>query len=85
MIGSENDTENTMVREIMSTEVTAATEKRTVEECMTLMTRRRVRHLPVFEGDELAGMVSIGDIVNAVIHDQAIVIDQLQPYISGSY
>ncbi|MFW5696117.1 MAG: CBS domain-containing protein [Alkalispirochaeta sp.] len=85
MIDSENGTAGTKVRDIMSTEITAITPDRTVEECMALMTKRRVRHLPVYDGDELAGVVSIGDIVNAVVHDQAFVIDQLQHYISGSY
>lgn len=84
MIDTEKGADGTLVREVMSSEVTAISEERTIEECMALMTKRRVRHLPVFEGDELVGMVSIGDVVNAVIHQQAIVIDQLEHYISGS-
>lgn len=84
MIDTEKGADDTLVREVMSSEVTAISEERTIEECMALMTKRRVRHLPVFEGDELVGMVSIGDVVNAVIHQQAIVIDQLEHYISGS-
>lgn len=84
MIDCEKGSAETKVRDIMSSEVTAITEERTIEECMALMTKRRVRHLPVFSNDELVGVVSIGDVVNAVIHQQAIVIDQLEHYISGS-
>jgi CBS domain-containing protein len=84
MIDCEKGSAETKVQEIMSTQVTAISEERTIEECMALMTKRRVRHLPVFTHDELVGVVSIGDVVNALIHQQAIVIDQLEHYISGS-
>ncbi|NBC30158.1 MAG: CBS domain-containing protein [Spirochaetes bacterium] len=84
MIDCEKGSAETKVREIMSSEITAISEERTVEECMALMTKRRVRHLPVFADNELVGVISIGDVVNAVIHQQAIVIDQLEHYISGS-
>ena len=84
MIDCEKSSAETKVREIMSSEITAISEERTLEECMALMTKRRVRHLPVFADNELVGVISIGDVVNAVIHQQAIVIDQLEHYISGS-
>ncbi|MFP4484919.1 MAG: CBS domain-containing protein [Spirochaetaceae bacterium] len=84
MIDSDKGSDSTRVSEIMSREVAAIPENRTIEECMAVMTKRRVRHLPVFEGNELVGVVSIGDVVNAVIHQQAVVIDQLEHYISGS-
>jgi CBS domain-containing protein len=84
MIENEKGPKGTMVSEVMTTSLTAVTEERTVEECMALMTRRRIRHLPVVDNDEIVGMVSIGDVVNAVIHQQAFMIDQLEHYISGS-
>jgi CBS domain-containing protein len=52
---------------------------------MRIMTRHRIRHLPVLEGGELAGMISIGDLVNAIISDQAYQIEQLRFYICGTY
>jgi CBS domain-containing protein len=71
----------TRVREIMSGEVTCVDPERTIEECMGLMTHRRIRHLPVLEGDRLAGIVSIGDVVNAIISDQQTWIRDLEDYI----
>jgi CBS domain-containing protein len=57
----------------------------TVEECMALMTEKRTRHLPVLHEGRLVGLVSIGDIVKAIIIDQEITIRSLQNYITGSY
>lgn len=73
----------TLVGEIMSTEVVTATPKQTVRECMTLMTERRIRHLPVVENDEVIGLISIGDLVKAIISEQQEEIEQLEKYISG--
>jgi CBS domain-containing protein len=56
----------------------------TLEECMVLMTDKRVRHLPVFEGGELRGVISIGDLVKATIAHKDFVIRQLETYITGS-
>jgi CBS domain-containing protein len=53
-----------------------------IEECMALMTASRCRHMPVFENDHLIGVVSIGDVVNAIIQDQKITIRNLEDYIS---
>jgi CBS domain-containing protein len=75
----------TQVREIMSTEVVCVTSKSTVEECMRLMTEKRTRHLPVVDGNHLAGMISIGDLVNWIIPAQDSIIDQLEGYIAGQY
>ena len=73
----------TSVREIMSTTVICARLDQTVEECMAVMTARAVRHLPVLENDELAGIVSIGDMVKCIIADQKFTIEQLEHYIQG--
>lgn len=71
------------VREIMTTRVLCVSQDRSVEECMALMSEQRARHLPVLENKKVIGVVSIGDLVKAIIHDQKILIDQLQQYITG--
>ncbi len=75
--------ESTEVGEIMSTDLVTATSQQTVNECMTLMTDRRIRHLPIVLGDEVVGLISIGDLVQAIISDQQEEIEQLEQYISG--
>jgi CBS domain-containing protein len=74
---------NALVGEIMSTEIMTATPQQTVRECMTLMTERRIRHLPVVENDAVIGLISIGDLVKAIISEQQEEIEQLEKYISG--
>jgi CBS domain-containing protein len=73
----------TPVREIMSSHVVSIRPEQTIAECMALMTERRIRHLPVLEGDGLVGIISIGDVVKAIITEQEFVIEQLQSYITG--
>ena len=69
------------VREIMTGDVVTVEPSRTIEECMALMTARRIRHLPVCDADELVGLVSIGDLVKEVIAEQEQTIRQLESYI----
>ncbi len=72
---------NTVVKDIMTREVYCVRPEQTVEDCMALMTNQRIRHLPVLSGDRLEGVVSIGDIVKAVISEQEFMIEQLENYI----
>lgn len=71
----------TPVREVMATSVIFAQSEDSVDECMALMTGKRVRHLPVLEDGELVGMISIGDLVKSVIDEQKTTIEQLENYI----
>jgi len=73
----------TPVREIMSSHVLYIRPEQTIEDCMALMTDKRVRHLPVMEAEKLVGVISIGDVVKAVIAEQEFMIEQLQNYITG--
>ena len=74
-----------LVADIMSSPVVTVTPGHTVEECMRLMTDKRIRHLPVVEGTSIVGIVSIGDLVRSVITVQGEIIEQLQQYINGPY
>lgn len=74
---------DTPVAEIMTASPISVDPASTVDECMRLCTDQRVRHLPVMDNARLVGVVSIGDLVKAVIDDQAVEIDQLQRYIAG--
>jgi CBS domain-containing protein len=73
----------TSVREIMSTEVVCISGEEKVDECMTLMTEKHVRHLPIMDGEKLVGMISVGDLVKSIIRDQTFTIEQLEGYIRG--
>ena len=73
----------TRVKEIMITPVVYTYMEQPIEECMALMTDKRTRHLPVIEDGKLAGIISIGDLVKAVITDQKFIIEQLERYICG--
>ena len=78
------DGTKTRLREVMSSRVLYVRPEQSVEDCMALMTDKHIRHLPVVDGDRLVGLISIGDIVKAVISQQVFIITQLENYITSS-
>ena len=77
------NSQDTPVSDIMTSRVVCVDPERTIEECMALMTERRIRHLPVVVESRVTGVISIGDVVSAVIAEQEFQIKQLESYISG--
>ncbi len=73
---------DTKIRDIMTTRVVYARPDQSVEDCMAMMTEKRIRHLPVMDGDKLLGVLSIGDLVKSIMEEQKHVIEQLEQYIS---
>ena len=73
---------DTKIKDIMTTRVAFARPDQSVEECMAMMTDKRIRHLPIMDGDKLLGVISIGDLVKSIIEEQQHVIEQLEQYIS---
>jgi len=76
---------NTLVREIMTPSPVTVTPEITVQQCLRIMSGRRFRHLPVIEEGNLCGIISIGDLVAAIIANQAFTIEQLETYIAAGY
>jgi CBS domain-containing protein len=75
--------EATPVSEIMSVDVVTTSSSESVEKCMNTVTHKRIRHLPVVDDGKVCGIISIGDLVKAIISDQQQAIEQLEQYISG--
>ena len=75
--------EQTPVKDIMTTNVLCARPEQSIEECMALMTDKHIRHLPIINGERVDSVLSIGDLVKATIAEQQFMIEQLEHYISG--
>lgn len=72
-----------VVGDLMISDVLVVSPDTSIDDCMALMTEKRTRHLPVFENDQVVGVVSIGDVVKGLIDDKEFVIEQLERYITG--
>jgi CBS domain-containing protein len=83
VILKQRSSHDTPVNDIMTSPAVTVTPENTVYQCMQIMTEGRFRHLPVLQGAKVVGMLSIGDLVKAVIHDQSQTIEQLERYIAG--
>ena len=70
--------------EIMTSNLVITTVETTIEECMTVMTEKRIRHLPVFDGKDLAGIISIGDLMKHIVQEKSAQVSYLHDYIAGS-
>jgi CBS domain-containing protein len=79
----DRDSRDTAVREIMTADVRTVSRDQDVNDCMEMMTDYRIRHLPVVEDEVLVGVISVGDVVKAVMAEQAFLIKQLEQYITG--
>ncbi|MDX1670806.1 MAG: CBS domain-containing protein [Balneolaceae bacterium] len=75
----------TEVREIMTPGVYCVAPDQSIEQCMAVMTEKKIRHLPVMKGDEVVGVISIGDLVKSIISQQKVEINNLKEYITGTY
>lgn len=83
VILQDRSSKTTTVAAIMTKRVVYALPDHGIDECMALMTKKRVRHLPIMDGDQIIGVVSIGDLVKSIIADQQFIIEQLERYIGG--
>ena len=76
--------EDTTVQEIMTPAVITVRPDQSIDDCMEIMTNKRIRHLPVVDGGKLVGIISIGDVVKAVISEKEVIIKHLENYITGA-
>lgn len=83
VILQDRSSRDTLVRTIMTTDVMSVRPDQSIEGCMTLMTEKRIRHLPVLENGQVVGILSIGDLVKFIIADREHLIEQLEGYITG--
>jgi CBS domain-containing protein len=83
VILQDKSSKDTLVREIMTERVIYMKPDQKIEDCMALMTKKHIRHLPLLDGDRLVGMISIGDVVKTLISEKEFLIDQLTRYISS--
>lgn len=74
---------DTVVRELMTSQLLTVSQEQTIEDCMSLMTNKHIRHLPVLEGEKVLGLISIGDVVKSIIAGHEETIQQLAGYIAG--
>lgn len=74
---------DTLISEVMTSQLQTVTFNSSIDQCMQIMTDRHIRHLPIVDGNQVGGMISIGDLVKFVIEDQKQTIEQLQSYISS--
>jgi CBS domain-containing protein len=81
----DRSSKHTPVRDIMTSHVRYVRPDQTTDDCMALMTEKRMRHLPVIDGGKLVGMISIGDLVKNIISEQQFTIQQLEYYIRGEH
>ena len=75
----------TLVEELMTKKVFYIDSQNTINDCMAMMTAKRIRHVPVIEDNQLMGIVTIGDVVNQIISEQEVTINHLENYITGSH
>jgi len=75
---------HTLIKEIMTDRLITVSPDTSIDECMHLMTKRFIRHLPVIENENLVGIISIGDVVKYIIRDQQFIIENLEHYITGT-
>ena len=76
---------NTLVGELMTKKVFYIDSQNTINDCMAMMTAKRIRHVPVIEDNQVVGIVTIGDVVNQIISEQEVTINHLENYITGSH
>jgi CBS domain-containing protein len=85
VVMQDRDARATRVRDVMTTRIVCVEPMRTLEDCMAIMTQQRFRHLPVMDGDELVGVISIGDLVKFLSNEREVELRYLTEYITGRY